>query len=398
MHHSEKILTFALCWFAVCAHSQQRQTSFDVEARSFEYYTQSKWDQLISFSNKALADGYDYFYLRYRLGVAYYYKGRYRLAAAHFKKALYLNSDDADTQVYLYYSLLFSGRIDEARAFAAHSPNGAVNIPNVKQISPVNFVYAEGGAKIANNRAYGPAGYFQVNLSHTVRNNFGLLHAASAYNQAESRGVISQKQYFIQASVPLGKGWTFSPSLHSVNLTFSSPNAAGVFRYSDLVASGMVSKSTPYADFSGGGGYSTVLARPQYLQFVTVALYPRGKPDFSFGITLYTHQNNTQDAIVNAWSLPSYFAMSPYLYFTPVPRLLVGLNYFNNSNYNITEMNGYLVNNSIDLTLARYGGTIAYAISPRWDLTALYSYEEKQATTTQYSYSIFSFALKFKPL
>jgi len=400
MHHSEKILTVILCWFPVWAHSQHEPVTLDVEKNSFELYSQSKWDQLITFTNQVLRKGYDYFYLRYRLGMAYYTKGQYRLASLHFKKALAWNSDDAATQAYLYYSLLFSGQIDEARHLSRYLGADAAGTLNVIKRSSVNFTTAEGGIKIPNNDAFGAAVYSQVNLAHTVHNRLGLLHAVNTYHQTEARGTISQWQYFIQASVPLGKGWNFSPSLHSVNLNFKSGSAtaAEAKKFNDFVISGMLSKSTPYADFSVGGGYSTVLVRPQYLQFATLSLYPRGKPDFSFGATLYAHQNNTKDAIVPAWKLSSDFAISPYLYFTLSPRLVVGLNYFRNTNYNISELNGYFVNNSTDITQARYGTTFSFAISPQWELNGLYAQEEKQAGASRYSYSIFSVGLRFKPL
>lgn len=48
-----------------------------VDALTYQLFQQKAWDNLIKEGNKAIQNGIDYYYLRVRMGIAYYEKGNY---------------------------------------------------------------------------------------------------------------------------------------------------------------------------------------------------------------------------------------------------------------------------------------------------------------------------------
>ncbi len=85
-----------------------------VDKQTYDYYINGQWKELITLANKAIKQGIDFFYLRTRLGIAYYNRGQYRLAIKHFRKALQWYPKDKIILEYLYYSYLLGGQIADA--------------------------------------------------------------------------------------------------------------------------------------------------------------------------------------------------------------------------------------------------------------------------------------------
>jgi hypothetical protein len=78
--------------------------------------------KLIETGKAAIQSEIDYYYLRMRVGIAYYEKKNYASASQHFEKALEFNSADVIAKEYLYYSYLFSGREIAARRLLKNMP------------------------------------------------------------------------------------------------------------------------------------------------------------------------------------------------------------------------------------------------------------------------------------
>ena len=100
--------------FAEAAYSQAQQTTTSVDKVTYELWLEQDWDALIETGNRALDNGFDFYYLRYRLGIAYYQKQNYHRAGEHFQKAFEMNDGDDLLKEYLYYSYLLAGRKYEA--------------------------------------------------------------------------------------------------------------------------------------------------------------------------------------------------------------------------------------------------------------------------------------------
>ena len=79
-------------------------------SETYRLYLEEEWDSLIILGKAALNQDMDYYYLRMRLGIAFYQKKNYRVAANHFTRALEMNQGDPAALEYLYYARLMAGQ------------------------------------------------------------------------------------------------------------------------------------------------------------------------------------------------------------------------------------------------------------------------------------------------
>jgi tetratricopeptide (TPR) repeat protein len=109
------LLSAGLSLCPIADASGQPATDFrKIDSLTYALYEQGAWQELIKTGNAALDQGADYYYLRMRIGLAYFYKEQYRLAAIHFRRALKLNEDDPFSRDYLRKSLEWGGMEVEA--------------------------------------------------------------------------------------------------------------------------------------------------------------------------------------------------------------------------------------------------------------------------------------------
>ena len=97
-------------------------TFSESDRETYKYYTEQKWDSLLLVGKESLKQDIDYFYLRTRMGAAWYEKGKPIKAIRQFRKARAFNSSDAFTNASLYYSLLNANRTGQARAISSTIP------------------------------------------------------------------------------------------------------------------------------------------------------------------------------------------------------------------------------------------------------------------------------------
>ena len=85
-----------------------------INRETYQLYLSQKWDSVIIMGKQALKQEMDFYYLRMRIGIAYYSKKNYRTAARHFSVALEQNQGDPVALEYLYFSRLYSGQSAQA--------------------------------------------------------------------------------------------------------------------------------------------------------------------------------------------------------------------------------------------------------------------------------------------
>lgn len=387
--------------FAVCCQAQSSLDSRTVEEISFRLLQEKKWDELIAFGRKSLDEQIDYFYLRLRLGIAYYESGRYRQARNQFEKALAFNSSDPVTQEYFYYSLLFTAQYDEARKFAATTDEPLKSkLTGNKNAVSATLLYTELGPKISNrNDLYTNAFYFQTGLSHTLGSSLSLSHIYTYYGQNLTEGSFSQFQYYVAGSIPLGKGWSLAPAFHLVGQKLDStvffsggfgrpPFTSTVSLGStSLVGSIAISKSFSLAEMTYASGISNVEGFAQYIQQFTLSLYPLGNNRLVIGNTAYYHWEQKYGGAL---------AFNPYLTIGLSSKLKLTGAYFTNRNLNLVERNGYFVNNSPDLTSSRWTGLADLTVNRHFSMYGLFMLENKRMTSgVEFSYSTYILGLKY---
>jgi hypothetical protein len=96
-------------------------------------FLQNNWQQVLAQGNQMINQGFDYYYLHIRMGIAAYNTARYLLARKHLQKALKFYADDPVANSYLYGTYLMLNQINEAGALSqvlAESDKLYWEIPN----------------------------------------------------------------------------------------------------------------------------------------------------------------------------------------------------------------------------------------------------------------------------
>jgi tetratricopeptide (TPR) repeat protein len=226
-------LLFTLSFFAATA----QKTDFKyIDKKTYDLYFQQKWDSLILVGKIGIKNDIDYYYLRYRMGMAYYYKGKYIKAIQHFEKARKFNTMDTTLYEMLYYSYVFSNRYPDAKVISkkftenqfqriilqnegakdnnlkkeSYSKNNNLEVDSVtssvRKMKVIEAIYTEGGYTISNNfklnsdkaapkkpgrpdtsfrnetDLFGNEIYFHLGLQHRIGKSITLYHGYNYIN------------------------------------------------------------------------------------------------------------------------------------------------------------------------------------------------------------------------
>jgi hypothetical protein len=261
----------------ILANAQEKLNYVEVDRQSYQLYLDENWPELIQFSKEARLQGIDFFYLQVRTGVALYNQGEFRKAAKWFLKA-YANDQSFDwLQVYVYNSLVSSGRQLEAYNYASSFSQAVKHQIGYKDTG-ITYVSYEAGygfnddfeslkteafsTQVGLGSDYGE-GYFlknynfhSLNLSHLVAPKFLLNHNLTYiginrettidWSGKTSADVgIKQYQYFFNPVWVIGKKLNISPSL---NLIFGNSDVyAGRLNYNQTKSYALT--KTNFSDF-----------------------------------------------------------------------------------------------------------------------------------------------------
>ncbi len=105
------IIVFSFIIGVIVSNAQEDINFKTVESKSLSYYYASSWDSLIIFGKEAEKQGFDYYYLNYRLGVAYYYTSNFFMSSFYLNKAYKQNKSailDSFFKEKYFLSLLYS--------------------------------------------------------------------------------------------------------------------------------------------------------------------------------------------------------------------------------------------------------------------------------------------------
>jgi len=386
---------FIFSLFFLKSYSQNEIDAAEIETKTLESYTNKNWNSLISLGNEAIKNGNDYFYLRMRLGIAYYEKKNYCLALGHFKKAIDFNATDDLANEYLYYSYTYIGKEEEARKLSTTFSSALKEKLGLNNASVLDFITISGGTKIvsssfsdSNNAIYfEQANFFELGLKHYFKNKFSLFHALNTFNQETFIGKINQNQYYALAAIPLKNNWSFAPAFQVLQLKFTGINS-NTKTNNYFVGSFLVNKSVKKFDFSIGSTLSNIASITQYNHFANVTYSIFGNSQLVLGFTEYLHTSNKYDTLNKSFSA--------FVYFEPLKFAAIKLSYFKNQNNNIIEENGYLINNSIDLTTNRFSVLANFRINKTFSIFTLYQIENKKVylQDIDYQYNILMSGIK----
>lgn len=418
-----RILFLVLILKSVTTTAQDSSLVENTDQKSYRLYTEKKWTELIKFGKSAIKKGDDYFYLRMRIGIAYYEKKNFSLAENEFKKALSFNSTDELALEYLYYCYVFNGKTEDARLLSKTFSNELLQKIGIDKQSKVDFVIIEGGTKITDSTSYydaskkkesnyfDPATYFHVGLNHSIKNRVSLFHALSYYKQQNFVNKINQTQYYLKASIPIKNNWLIMPALHLVHIKTTSvftsttvppmgpfpgpppkqQTITSISKSNYIVGSIVAQKNINKFTLGIGTTVSNMNNVTQYIHSGYAHYSIFGNSKLVLGCTDYIHTTNNYSTINNS--------LAPFIYIQPLKKLSLKASYLINSGNNIIEENGYIVNNSADLTKSRWGILANFSLTKHLSVYGLYQLENKQENVQlfNYKYNVIIGGIKITP-
>lgn len=400
-----------------------------VDKNTYLLYTQQNWDSLIKVGNFAINSGIDYFYLRQRIGIAYYNKENYLKAEQHFEKALEFNASDATTQEYLYYCYIYSNQKKEARIL---STKFSASLKN--KIQPqknyLEKIYFETGPTFSNNIDKN-----QINRSvrangleyreQDLNDNKYYVHAGLELNISKRLSVylgyafltISKlKQIYITTDIPpgnnffgqlnndeynmfqnefygnlkyvFGNGFKITPAYHLVyvkfntiynnlDLTSFAPNNEYQVdtSFSNHIVALTLNKKCSLFDFGITSSWSGLNNKTQYQLGGIFSWFPRGN------LNLYT-----TSSLVSAWQGKNNRFVFDQLVGGKVSKKLWIEGYVTlGEMVNFNEKNAFLVQNSGDKIKFRTGLNFIVLLSKKVELSFRYIYLQEEGYRVDYT-------------
>jgi tetratricopeptide (TPR) repeat protein len=252
------------------------------ETLTYRLYTQQKWDSLIIVGEKAIAEGYDYYYMRARIGIAAFELQKYARAVQHLKAALVFNNSEPYIAELVFHSYAYSGREDEARAYLGSLPSETAKSIGVAMLRP--SVYLETGPSLSNHirkfddeRQRGNGLYSETYLNKNAyyflagsvipvgyRWSVNLAWSGMDFNKRRRVDItyfdslsgdykVNQSEGYLSTSFLLGNRIKISPAIRISKVSYDNPLTSDDAYVQELIGP---SEATAYYDVAYGGELS----------------------------------------------------------------------------------------------------------------------------------------------
>lgn len=432
MHYGRKYCLVVGCLLLLCTaiRAQDTLTSATVEAKSYSLFTQADWDELISYGNMVLGKGFDYYYLRYRLGVAYFYEKKYRIAETQFEKANAFNSTD-EAQEYLYYCYLYTGQYEKARWLSKSFSPEAVAYTKSNELKAFSFANVEAGmAETDSTVQFSNYYYSQIGAGFYVNRRFSMYASGTYFTQDNFRENTRQFQFYLNGRIPLKHGWTLSLGVQPIMRSSAAKTYttdSSYFYTKDIIPSKIpphpidsvikmrhgkdtvisttgasqrkinfigafsLTKSISNFDISLGTAIGSFDTTTQYEHYLGVSYYPLGNTILAITETGFLH-TETHYASTHTGLLSS-------VTFSPSEKFSFTASYLANNGGNLIENDGYLVNGEPDFMVGRLSLLVNLAISKSIAVYGVYQNQDNLEFHQHwpFQYNLFVIGLKYIP-
>ncbi len=384
------------------ASTQDYNNFYTVDKETYKLYIDKDWDLLVTKGNQAIKSGLDYYFLRMRLGIAYYEKNNYIKASRHFNKALEFNEGDPAALEYLYYSYLFTGKDARAKFITKDFNNTLREKTGTSEKKMINNITAEylydkslTDKIISNPDDNFPVeflGYqminrnfhnFNLSASHLIGHRFNLfhgytyLHKTNLFHYNDGTYVfdnpdydIRQHQYYFTLNTAFGGNWNICPSIHILtsfyplisSISTGGPGNSHVNYMTTndygLVAGLSVLKSAGIADVRFASHYTYLNDKEHIQNMLGFTLFPLGNLNLYIGGDIALNI----ELISNTQIQP---VCNLLFGFSLLEKIWVDFSGTTGEIQNFTESNGYYVYNSLDAILQKSGMNILIPITQK---------------------------------
>jgi hypothetical protein len=206
-----------------------------LDKRTYYYYLKGDIRNLKNTADTMLSSGIDYYYLRLRLGMAFYDRQNYPNALRHFSKALKFSSIDTISREYIYKSYLFSGRTGDANLYLGtlsdDNKNNYLKSLSISGISEISTGSTYTGYDVILYET-NSLSYEAVKSSFSINAGFesfflkrfkgtfaftNLRKTGTEYSPSKPAGAdlnFSQNQLYTRLTAFVFQGWEFSAFAH----------------------------------------------------------------------------------------------------------------------------------------------------------------------------------------
>lgn len=379
------ILSVGVCFYSLCTKGQEALNFQEVESSTYRFFMEKKWDSLILTGRQALLQQIDYHYLRVRMGIAYFEQAKYRSAIPHLQMALKFNSFNETAKEYLYLSLLNSEQYEAAGRIAYRFSDSTAAKMKTNHHALVDLIGAEVGEKFCSDTVTGNARFANVVLSHRIEKAISFTHVFSNYYQPGLINKIYQWEYYIGSNIPVLEGWLISPAVHFIFLNTKSRvvipyidtsikvpflDTTINFSATQTITSFAVKKSFSFFDVTFSGSWNNLYGASHTQETFGMNYYPLGNNRLIAGGSLFLNQDSLKT--------DTRFSYSASVFYHALKRLRLSAAYYKGNSKFVNEYNGFLVNNSIDLTTSKITFSPTITVSDYISVYGLVQYEAKK--------------------
>lgn len=323
------------------AKAQEKLTFKEVDQRSYELFEKQEWKPLKEFVKEAVGQGFDYYYLRMRAGIACFETKQYFDAANNFEKALDFNSTDPVAGEYLYYCWInLNNSVAAVEVYEQLSPSLQKKLestlPKMQQIN------LEGGPLFSNqeekfnaldldgdSNIYGEVDitqngyYFNAGFGSEFKKGFGFFAAYSLVSLNKIQEVkiqdmpalsyqypLTQQQFYLSGAIPAGRNFKIVPALNFIlqqyNMvaplfdenTFRYLFPVQNFKFTSYIGYLSITRDFQIFQASLFGAYSNLNEKKQYQAGAKVVYFPLQNLNFYLSSTLLDHNNDGQNNVI----------------------------------------------------------------------------------------------------
>ena len=379
----KQILCIVLLWFVSTTNAQKTSLEIkEIDSITYALFLKEDWKPILKIGKQANAEGIDFYYLKVRMGIAYFKENKMFSVIQFLEEAYNLDTSNVVVQDYLYWAYRYSGLIMESRLFYRKMATSLQEITRLKEplISSINFnvlatsnldyddmLVSDADSETIDVRFIRKSQQmFSIGMSHSLFKRINFYHQftfipTNSVQQVNVSGVLenetykgTESRYYADVTIALGNKWYFDAYANVISGKYDNLNpidetSASEIKYNNLVFGGSITKASYFMRNSINVSVSDLNGLDQFQVGYSMSLYPLGSTMLvPFGSIQYKSQDDDSNMIYTAGVAVTIDKL-----------LLTGFGSVGNMN-NYTANNGLIIYNQPATGLNEFGGTIKY--------------------------------------
>jgi hypothetical protein len=379
----KQIVCIILLWFVSTANAQKSALNIkQVDSTTYALYLKQDWKPIIALGKQSRTEGVDFYYLKVRMGIAYFKEKKMLSAIQMLEEAYTMDPSNVVVQDYLYWSYCYSGLIMESRLFYSKMSDELkdkikLDLPFVSDISfnvltTNNLDYNEmlltdTKAEIGDFRFIRKnQQMFSLGLSHPLSKRINLFHQftiipTTSVQQENIGGILEnetykgiESRYYADVTISLENRWYLDTYLNVISGKYDNVNAENTsssskIKYTDMLFGGTVTKASYFIRNSLNVSVSNLNGSNQFQAGYALSLYPLGSTLIvPFGSIQYQAQDSDSNLVFTLRLSANFDQIS-----------IIGFGTSGKMN-NFIANNGAIIYNQSATALNEFGGSFNY--------------------------------------